>query len=127
MPKIDSTGYSGGPAAVVVPVPRDAALAGLLRGSGGHFERLVNSLANGAEAGSSVTIFGSDVPGVSGDLTALLRRARAEGHPAAEGVAGILRRLGAPVPAAEPKPVPEPAPAPRPAPPPRPPAPPVAP
>ena len=129
MPKIDSTGYSGGPAAVVVPVPRDDALAGLLRGSGGHFERLLNALGNGAAAGNSVTIFGSDVPGVSGDLTALLHRARAEGHPAAEGVAGILRRLGAPVPPA-PAPEPERAPEPEPAPPkpapPRPPAPPLA-
>jgi hypothetical protein len=98
-----------------VHVPKDKALATLLRGSGGHFEGMLNWMAGAADpdsgASTTVQVIGTTaLAGVPGDLIALLLRARAAGHPAAEGVAGILRQLGAevpePEPAAEPVPVP---------------------
>jgi hypothetical protein len=99
---------------VGVFVPKDDALAELLTGSGGVFERTINALANGARTKggtSSGHVFaGGDVAGVVDDLTALLARARSEGHVAAEGVADVLRQLGVDV--AEPEPPAEPEPAP---------------
>jgi hypothetical protein len=101
---------------ITVTVPKNAALAALLRGSGGACEPQLNELAAAADpsSGSASRARFEDAPPppllihaghaatkaeVAEDVTALLHRARAEGNPAATLLEPILRQLGAPVPA----------------------------
>jgi hypothetical protein len=83
---------------VVVHCPKDAQLARLLTGSGGLHEKLVGGLAAAADPGSgastTVTFLAADAGAVEEDLTALLRRARQAGDPAAERLAVVAAQLG---------------------------------
>jgi hypothetical protein len=81
-----------------VHCPKDAGLAGLLTGTGGRFEGLLNGLAAAADpaSGGSTTVTLQD--GEAGDaaqaLAALLERTPAD-HPARDKLAGIAAQLGA--------------------------------
>jgi hypothetical protein len=98
---------------VTVRMPKDLALAQLLHGTGGRHEKLLNSLAAAAHpaAGINGTV---TIPAgkVNADLVELLRRARAEEHPAADALAAVAAQFGVveePGPAAAAGPAPKPA------------------
>ena len=108
---------------VGVTVPRSAALAALLHGAGGKFEKQLSTLAITAHpdhhAQRTVYFAAGEAGHVAGVLAALLARARAAGDPAAGALADVAAQLGVreqSAPAAEPAPAPRPAPRPAPAP-----------
>lgn len=82
----------------VVHTGKDAALADLLRGSGGRFEKHLGGLAAAADPASgaqpTVNLLADEAGAVAEDLAGLLRRAREAGHPAADKLAGLAGQLG---------------------------------
>jgi len=98
---------------VTVNVPKSAPLAALLAGSGGKFEKELNTLGAAADpaSGTGTTVYfpAAMAQHVAGDLAALLARARSGGHPAAGLLAGVAAQFGirdeaAPAPAAAARP-----------------------
>lgn len=91
---------------VTVQVPRDAGLARLLTGTGGHFEQQVTAMAAAASPASAghhaVTFPAAYAGAVAEQLAALLARARAAGDPAADALASLAGQLGVREPAPEP-------------------------
>lgn len=100
---------------VTVHTDLDHGLAELLRGSGARgarHEKLVHQLSLAADphqgkANNTVRYLPHDAAAVAPDVEHLLRKARAEGHPAAGKLADIAAQLG--VTEAEPEPAAPPA------------------
>ncbi len=82
---------------VTVHAPKNAALAALLRGAGGLYEKRLSELSAAADpssgASTTVNIPAEDAAAVAVELGRLLLRARNAGDPAADSVGALISQL----------------------------------